>query len=119
MVYRAKRRLVMISGAGDRRDCDLMAMTHMLGEEFDEVVLYEDACNRGRKDGEVMALLRKGLEGTSRAQAVTELRGEFKAIDFSLGRLSPGDLGLLLIDQVDAALAFLERRIEEVQGRAA
>ncbi len=106
--FPARRRLVMLSGAGDRRDCDLMAMARILGDAFDEVILYEDACNRGRKDGEVLALLRKGLEGAARVEAVTEVRGEFHAIERSIGRLRAGDLGLLLIDQVDEAIAFLE-----------
>ena len=38
----AKRRLVVISGAGDRRDCDLRQQTEILGEAFDEVILYQD-----------------------------------------------------------------------------
>jgi len=117
--FPARQRLVMISGAGDRRDCDLIEMTRILGKAFDEVVLYEDACQRGRKDGEVIALLRRGLEGAPRTQTISEWKGEFRAIDFSLNRLNPGDLGLLLIDQVDEALAFLEQRIEQSRSQAA
>jgi cyanophycin synthetase len=56
-----RRRSVVISGAGDRRDEDLRRQTRILGEAFDEVVLYEDACQRGRRDGEVVTLLRQGL----------------------------------------------------------
>ncbi|HQR53692.1 MAG TPA: cyanophycin synthetase, partial [Burkholderiales bacterium] len=38
----AKRRLVVISGAGDRRDVDLREQTEILGDAFDEVILYQD-----------------------------------------------------------------------------
>ncbi len=117
--FPARRRLVMLSGAGDRRDRDLMAMARILGDAFDEVVLYEDACNRGRKPGEVVAILRRGLEGAARVATVTEVHGEFRAIEQSVGRLRAGDLGLLLIDQVDEALAFLEALLARAPRQAA
>ncbi|WP_225783767.1 cyanophycin synthetase [Xenophilus sp. Marseille-Q4582] len=108
----AKRRSVVISGAGDRRDCDIRDQTAILGEAFDEVVLYQDAAQRGRADGEVIALLRQGLVGARRTTTVHEIRGEFIAIDTALDRLQPGDLSLILVDQVEEALAHLARRIE-------
>jgi len=109
----ACRRLVVISGAGDRRDEDIRQQTRILGESFDEVLLYEDQCQRGRADGEVIALLREGLAGASRARVIQDIRGEFLAIDTALERLRPGDLCLILIDQVEEALAHIQRRIAE------
>jgi cyanophycin synthetase len=108
-----KRRSVVISGAGDRRDEDIRAQTVILGAAFDEVLLYQDAAQRGRADGEVMTLLRQGLAGASRTQHVEEIRGEFVAIDTALARLTPGDLCLVLVDQVEEALAHLARRCAE------
>src|SRR5690606_19843995 len=96
----ARRRSVVISGAGDRRDDDLRRQTEILGDAFDDVVLYEDQCQRGRADGEVLALLRQGLAGARRARRVEEIRGEFLAIDMALARLEAGDLCLVLVDQV-------------------
>lgn len=109
----AQRRSVVISGAGDRRDQDIREQTQILGAAFDEVVLYQDACQRGRADGEVVALLREGLAGASRAREVLEIQGEFKAIDTALERLQPGDLCLVLVDQVEAALAHLQQRVQQ------
>ncbi|QDX82535.1 cyanophycin synthetase [Denitratisoma sp. DHT3] len=105
-----KRRTVVISGAGDRRDEDIRQQTRILGDAFDEVVLYQDQCQRGREDGEVLALLRQGLEGANRARRIEEIRGEFLAIDTALERLEPGDLCLVLIDQVEEALAHIASR---------
>ncbi len=109
----AKRRLVVISGAGDRRDEDIRQQTQILGAAFDDVLLYQDQCQRGRADGEVVALLRQGLEGASRTTHVDEINGEFVAIDKALARLSEGDLCLILIDQVEDALAHIAKRIAE------
>jgi cyanophycin synthetase len=107
----AKRRLVVISGAGDRRDEDIRQQTEILGDAFDEVILYQDQCQRGRADGEVISLLRDGLAQATRTTAVQEIRGEFLAIDTALAQLQAGDLCLILIDQVEEALAYIARQI--------
>ncbi|MCK6413077.1 MAG: cyanophycin synthetase [Azonexus sp.] len=109
----AVRRSVVISGAGDRRDEDIRQQTEILGEAFDDAILYQDACQRGREDGEVIALLRQGLTGAGRTRRVDEVTGEFKAIDLALERLHPGDLCLILIDQVEEALAHIAQRIAD------
>ncbi|RSZ58893.1 cyanophycin synthetase [Massilia atriviolacea] len=109
----AKRRSVVISGAGDRRDEDIRQQTEILGAAFDDVLLYQDQCQRGRADGEVVALLRQGLAGAVRTTHVDEINGEFVAIDKALARLGEGDLCLILIDQVDEALAHIASRIAQ------
>jgi cyanophycin synthetase len=109
----AARRSVVISGAGDRRDEDLRGQTRILGEAFDEVILYQDAAQRGRADGEVIALLREGLAGASRTTRVDAINGEFAAIDAALARLEPGHLCLILVDQVQEALDHIAARIRE------
>jgi cyanophycin synthetase len=109
----ANRRLVVISGAGDRRDCDLSQQTEILGDAFDEVILYQDDCQRGRVDGEVLALLRDGLTNASRTKRTDEIRGEFNAIDTALSRLNLGDLCVILIDRIDESLAHIAKRIAE------
>ncbi|KQW23801.1 cyanophycin synthetase [Acidovorax sp. Root402] len=113
-----KRRSVVISGAGDRRDEDIREQTVILGAAFDDVILYQDAAQRGRADGEVMALLREGLAGAPRTTHVEEIRGEFIAIDTALERLQPGDLCLVLVDQVEEALAHLAQRCTEGETAA-
>ncbi len=109
----AKRRIVVISGAGDRRDCDIREQTQILGAAFDEVILYQDLCQRGRADGEVLGLLREGLANAARTRHSEEIRGEFLAIDTALSRLESGDLCLILIDQIDEALAHIAMRTAE------
>lgn len=109
----AKRRSVVISGAGDRRDQDIRQQTEILGDAFDDVVLYQDQCQRGRADGEVVALLRTGLANANRTKVIDEINGEFLAIDTAMARLSEGDLCLILIDQVEEALAHIAKRIAE------
>lgn len=107
----AKRRCVVISGAGDRRDEDIRQQTEILGNAFDHVVLYQDQCQRGRADGEVLGLLRAGLAQAQRIQKIDEIRGEFLAIDTALAALKEGDLCLILVDQVEEALAHIRGKV--------
>jgi cyanophycin synthetase len=107
----SKRRTVVISGAGDRRDEDIRQQTEILGAAFDEVILYQDQCQRGRADGEVVALLRQGLQGAARTRSIKEIRGEFAAIDCALDNLQADDLCLILIDQVEAALDYIAKKV--------
>ncbi len=109
----ATRRSVVISGAGDRRDEDIRMQTEILGAAFDDVLLYQDQCQRGRADGEVLALLQQGLVGATRTTHIEEIHGEFLAIDTALGRLNPGDLCLILVDQVEEALEHIAKRIAQ------
>ena len=104
------KRSVVISGAGDRRDEDLREQTRILGASFDHVILYEDQCQRGRSDWEVVKIMRQGLEGAARTVHVEEIRGEFVAIDAALSLLKGGDQCLILVDQVEQAVAYLEEK---------
>ena len=109
----ATRRSVVISGAGDRRDQDIRQQTEILGDAFDEVFLFEDQCQRGRRDGEVIALLRQGLTHAKRTKSSTEIQGEFLAIDMALDKLAPGELCLILVDQVQEAMAHITARVQQ------
>jgi cyanophycin synthetase len=113
-------RSVVISGAGDRRDSDIRDQTIILGKR-----LRRRACStrtsaqRGRADGEVVALLREGLKAhkARRTKQIDEIRGEFLAIDTALSRLQPGDLCLILVDQVQEALDHLAARVKEAKEK--
>jgi cyanophycin synthetase len=107
----ASRRSVVISGAGDRRDQDIRQQTEILGAAFDEVILYEDQCQRGRADGEVLALLRQGLANAQRTTECSEIQGEFRAIDVAMDKLQAGELCLILVDQVEEALAHITAKV--------
>ena len=42
---------------------------------------------------------------------VKEIRGEFVAIDAAFANLKAGELCLILIDQVEAALGYIRKRV--------
>jgi len=60
-----------------------------------------------------VTLLREGLEGAARTRHIETIQGEFNAIDAALARLSTGDLCLILIDQVEEALAYINEKVRQ------
>ena len=108
----AKRRTLVISAAGDRRDDEIREQARIAGRCFETVILYQDAAQRGRTDGEVLGLLRAGLQGAPRTEVVEEIRGEFLAIDRALECIGPDEVCLILVDQVEEALAHIAARVE-------
>jgi cyanophycin synthetase len=107
-VFPHKRRLTVFTAAGDRRNEDIIRQGEIIGDHFDFIILYEDACRRGRADGEVTALLRQGLARGQRLSGSYETRGELVAVEAALGRLRPGDLLYIQPDQVELCLGFVQ-----------
>jgi cyanophycin synthetase len=112
-----KHRSIVYTAAGDRRDIDIIEQAKIIGTHFDEVYLYEDKCTRGRRDGEVIRLMRHGLGDTMRAKRIHETRGERTAIESALERLERGDLLLCQVDQVEDALGWIEKKLTALQAQ--
>ena len=51
-----------------------------------------------------------------RTKKINEVKDEFLAIDTALSRLNAGDLCLILIDQVEEALAHIQLRVSELSS---
>jgi cyanophycin synthetase len=113
------RRLVVYTAAGDRRDGDIIRQAEIIGNGFDHVIIYEDKCTRGRPDGEVVGLMRRGLDKATRVAEVLETRGEIRAIETGLLMLQPNDLILLQADQVEPVLEFMEQFLAAHAAEAA
>ncbi len=111
-MFPQKRRSIIFSAEGDRRDEDIIRQTEILGDAFDSVLLYEYPDRRGREAGEILALLGKGSprrlgspkssrRPTNRPPSIRRLRA-----------LKPGDLLVIqpkeIDDIVNEVIRFLE-----------
>jgi cyanophycin synthetase len=105
-----ERRAAVYSAAGDRRDCDLIRQGELLGDAFDSVLIFdEEECLRGRKEGEIPALLRRGIAGRRRVRDIQEIKGAVRAVEVALQTVRPGDLVLVQVDRVDETVELLHR----------
>src|SRR5262249_24880293 len=113
-----QRRVAVYSAAGDRRDGDLIRQAAMLGDAFDRVILYEDPnCIRGRKDGEITALFRRGMAGTRRVREIGEVQGAVKARQAAVESARPGEVLPLHVDIVDETIDWMREYVAAGRGR--
>ncbi|RIH77335.1 Cyanophycin synthetase [Calidithermus terrae] len=99
------RAIGVVSVAGDRRDADMLEVGRIAARTFDEVILREDTKDRrGRREGEIAALLRRGvLEGGMPEGALSVILEETEALQAALRRARPGDLVVHFATEIDEA----------------
>jgi cyanophycin synthetase len=113
-----RRRKVVYTAAGDRRDEDIHRQAEIIGSFFDDVYIYEDQCTRGRADGEIIRLMREGMQRAKRPpRRILQKSGELAAIAAAISALEPGDLLLCQVDQVDVALEFVRGLFRQAEAR--
>lgn len=117
--FPANHRTAVFTAAGDRRDCDMIRQGQLLGDFFDRVILYEDHYKRGRPDGQIVGLLREGLNAASRVKEVLEVRAFLKAVDAGLATLRPGDLLLVQADTIDETVDYIRQYLADRAARSA
>ena len=117
------RTIGCVSIPGDRRDEDILAMGAAAVDLFEHVVFRERPDGRGRKSGEVLALLRRGAMDAGGDRARIEcVPGEAEAIATCLNLARSGDLVVLLPTDIEAAwrqvLAFKPAPEARREGQA-
>jgi cyanophycin synthetase len=98
---RRERSIGVLMAAGDRRDEDIRAVGREAARAFDLVIAKEDNARRGRKPGEVAALLSEGAlaSGLPKERIFQDL-AERDAIERAFGMARPGDLVVIFADDV-------------------
>ena len=109
-----QRRTCVYTTAGDRRDCDMVRQGALLGDAFDRVILYEDHYLRGRPEGDIIRLIRQGVESGKRVKQIDEIRGADAAVELALRSAQPQDLMLVQADTVDETLQFIRQYLESI-----
>lgn len=105
--FAGSRRLAVYSAAGDRRDSDMIEQGQLLGDNFDQVLLYEGSYVRGRERGDIIKLFGEGLKLGSRCKEQAGFTTWREAAQRALDLAQHGDVILLQADEVDESVAFL------------
>jgi cyanophycin synthetase len=93
------RRIVVLTGPGDRRDEDLRAIADAVAGKFNHYVVRRDDSLRGRDGDEVPRIIARALQNGGVAEsAMTIIPDEQEAVDAALRMGQPGDLILVFAD---------------------
>ena len=97
----AGRRVIVLAAPGDRRDEDIAEIARLAAPHFDHFICKRDDNLRGRGDDEVPRMLRETLmESGVDSDAIEIVADEQQAVDHALRFAAPGDLLLVLGDDV-------------------
>ena len=95
-----KERIIGVIGVpGDRRDEDISEVGRICGSLMDEIIIKEDIDKRGRKNGEVAALLEKGIKESNNKNYKICLE-EVDALKAALKISKTGDLIIVFYEQL-------------------
>ena len=95
-----ERTIGLIAMPGDRSDSDIEAFGKLAGKSFDELVIREDTNTRGRKRGEVAALLLEAATAGGMSQdRITVVHDELQSVDVAIEKGGKNDLVVLMVDK--------------------
>lgn len=116
-------RIGIVTGIGDRRNEDIIALGREAALVFDTIIIRYDDDLRGRTDLEIGSLLRAGIQSVERNTKVMFSTGEIESVDFALSLGTPDSLVVVLVDKVDKVFNHLTQRqkakMEQLQKMSA
>ena len=80
-------------------------------DEWMRKTRFASADNHMLQHRVVLNVLREGLANAKRTKEQSEVFGEFLAIDSAMNKLQPGELCLVLVDQVEEAMAHIAAKV--------
>ena len=113
----ASTRIGIVTGVGDRRDEDIMALGEEAARAFDEVIIRYDDDMRGRTREEVDRLLQAGIRKVDQQKPVRYFPCECEAVDHFVSNAPPGAVVVVFIEHVTKVLECLKAHHELDQQR--
>lgn len=101
------RKVGVIGMPGDRCDEDVIQAGSLCGKSFDVIYVKEDKDLRGRKPGEMAALLTKGINSAQSKAAVKIIHDEVKALEAAVESHQPGDLIVVFYESIKPLQQYL------------
>lgn len=114
----ASRLIGVIAVPGDRRDDSIINLGRSAGRGFDYIVIKEDHDLRGRRPGEVAALLKRGvLEAGFPDEHLEIVSPEGAAVQRALSLAGDGDLVVIFYEKYLTVMEAIDRAVREGAGR--
>jgi cyanophycin synthetase len=107
--FDASTRIGIITGVGDRRNEDIIALGEEAAKIFDEIIIRHDDDMRGRTWEEVDQLLTTGIRRVAPNVPVSYFGHECEAVEKALQIRKPKSLMVVLVDNVQAVTKCLLR----------
>ena len=104
----ATRKIVVISGLGDRRDEDTLGFSRIAGQVFDEAIIRQDRDLRGKSVEFLREIMTRGLRLDKPELPISYIDNEMDAIDHVLATAPDGAVVVLLTEDISGTLKKLD-----------
>ncbi|NTS43483.1 cyanophycin synthetase [Flavisolibacter sp. BT320] len=112
----ADARIGIITGVGDRRDEDIVALGEEAARIFDEIIIRHDEDMRGRTPAELNDLLTRGIRQVNKNIPIANYGNEYEAVEKALQRRRPRTVLVVLTENIQAVTeCMLKYKKEEEQ----
>jgi cyanophycin synthetase len=109
-----QHKIGVITGVGDRRDEDIIAIGEAAARLFDKIIIRHDKDLRGRTSDEMNALLCKGIYRYDRKKLVNFVADEIASLQCAMDSAPDDSLIVFFADDITAVLKFVtaeQRRV--------
>jgi cyanophycin synthetase len=100
--FNAKSKVGIITGVGDRRDEDIIALGEEAAHIFTEIIIRHDEDMRGRTVEEIENLLTRGIVNVNPDIPITYSLAEKEAVDYAIGHAVPDSVIVILTENIKA-----------------
>jgi cyanophycin synthetase len=108
----------VITGVGDRRDEDIVALAEEAAKIFDEIIIRHDKDLRGRTKEQIDQLIHSGVYKVARKK-ITVVSDELQVVDDILANPVENSVTVIFADDISAVTDRLERALKGIQANSA
>jgi len=109
-----KRIIGVVGVPGDRTNSSTVKVGNICGENFDYIYIKEDRDKRGRENGEIANLLKKGiLETGFKNSKLNIILDEEEALKNAIEFSEPGDLVIMFFEEFEPAENIVKNKIKK------
>ncbi|MGZ3880701.1 MAG: cyanophycin synthetase [Flavisolibacter sp.] len=107
--FGAKTKVGIITGVGDRRDQDIIALGEESAQIFDEIIIRHDEDMRGRTIEDVENLITKGVVNINPNIPITYSMTECEAVDYAIDHALPNSVIVVLTEKIKQVTECVSR----------
>jgi cyanophycin synthetase len=111
--FKAKRKIGIIAGIGDRRDKDTIELAKIAATMFDHIIVRQDHSLRGNTVDKINALIVKGIESAKKKVPYEFIPNEVEAIEHAFAIVRKGNLIVALSEQYDKVIKVIENHLSK------
>lgn len=110
-----RHKVGILTGVGDRRDEDIVALGRIAATLFDDIIIRFDEDSRGRDTSQIADLIRQGIWEVDRNKPIQIIPDELAALTYAIEHVQASTLIVHLTDQINHSVELVRefKQLEE------